>query len=252
MALTNREQSGLFNLNLQGVVFPLVRTLLALIGSGLIVAFVAWSAVALVPACGVGGRIAGTWIDWCPFNKVAEAEDWLAALHNQNRALTDSILRRERELALLNCAPESQQQVPSTELTPQPEAIDHEDWEDRRIGLLEGCWELDSLFSTTDQTGAETRYSQWTMCFSADGAGSEEMLADNGASCSGFVRGFFDGDGSLIIEELDDLHCSDGGYIYRLISNCKLNELGTANCVVTQPEIGSSGNVEFRRSARGN
>ena len=230
----------------------MVRTSLALTGSGLIVAFVAWSAAALVPACGVGGRVAGTWIDWCPFNKVAEADDKLAALHNQNRALKDSILRHERELALLNCAPESQQRDSSAELTPQPEAIDREDWEDRRIGLLEGCWELDSLFETTDQTGATTRYNQWTMCFDADGAGHEEMRADNGASCSGFVQGFFDSDGTLIIEEPDNLPCSDGGYIYRLVSNCKLNEHGTANCTVTQPEVGSSGNVEFRRSARGN
>ena len=230
----------------------MVRTLLALFGSGLIVAIVAWSAVALVPACGVGGRIARTWIDWCPFNKVAEAEDRFAALHNQNRALKESILRHERELALLNCAPDSQQRVSPAELTPQPEAIDREDWEDRQIGLLEGCWELDSLFETTEQTtGVKTRYNQWTMCFGANGAGQEEMRADNGASCSGPVQGFFDSDGSLIIEEPDNLPCSDG-YIFRLISNCKLNEHGTANCVVTQPEVGSSGNVEFRRSARGN
>lgn len=232
--------------------FFVFRILPVIFGSAFLIAIVAWSAAALVPACGAGNRIAGTWFDWCPVNKAKQTETQLATLEGQNRVLLNQILQRERELALIQCEPAPQQAaLPAP--APPPEKIDRQDWESGRIGLLDGCWELDSEFVTTNTTtGAETKYDQWIMCFDESGAGREEMRASNGNSCQGPVTGSFDGSGALIIEEPGDLTCSDGGFIYRLRSSCELNDGGTANCVVTQPEVGSSAIVEFRRSTRGN
>ena len=205
------------------------------------------AAAALLPACGARNSIARTWVDWCPANKIQAAENKIATISEANRSLERRILQRERELALLRCDPEAPVQ------TAKPKEIDRQDWNSRRIGLLEGCWELDSRFATTNrQTGVQSRYTRWTMCFDARGVGREEMRADNGNSCSGPVTGSFDAGGDLVIEEPGNLQCSDGGFIYRLRNQCRLNENGTASCVVSQPEVGSSTTVEFRRSAEGN
>lgn len=231
----------------------MLRILSVIFGSALLIAIVAWSAAALVPACGAADRVAGTWFDWCPVNKAKQTETQLAALENQNKDLLDRILQRERELALIQCEPKAPQQAALPKPLPQPKEIDRDDWENRRIDVLEGCWELDSEFVTTNTTtGAETKYNQWTMCFDRNGNGREEMRAANGNSCEGPVTGAFDASGALVIEEPGDLACSDGGFIYRLSSSCKLNDGGTANCVVTQPEVGGSAIIEFRRSTRGN
>ncbi|MEM6310359.1 MAG: hypothetical protein AAF754_09935 [Pseudomonadota bacterium] len=231
-----------------------MRAIFAFVGSVVLVGVVTWAAASLIPACGANNRIASTWVDWCPVNKAQEKDDRLTALTQSNRDLADRIFQTERELALMQCVPEPPQQ--SAQLTPPPIApprIDEEDWNDQDIGLLDGCWDLDSRFVTTNrQTGAQTRYNRWTMCFDGNGNGRETMQADNGNNCSGPVRGAFDGAGKLVIEEPGNLQCSDGGYIYRLRSSCTLNPNGTASCVVTQPEVGSSTTVEFRRSARGN
>lgn len=212
-----------------------------------------WSAASLLPACGASGRIAGTWSNWCPVNKRQALEGRLAALTASNSDLERVILQRERELALLQCEPEVPPVTPPASSVPEPPPqIDSEAWDDRRIDLLDGCWELESRFVTTNrQTGEESRYSEWTMCFDASGLGHEEMRADNGNSCSGPVEGRFDDAGNLVIEEPGNLPCSDGGFIYRLRSTCRLQDDGTASCVVRQPELGGSTTVDFRRSTRG-
>lgn len=227
-------------------------------GSVVLVGLVLWAALAVLPACGAQNRIAWTWSDWCPVNTNLAAENQLASLTDANRSLERAILQRERELAALQCVPDVPVQIAEPKQTepekpPLPEKIDRKDWNDRRIGLLEGCWELESRFVTNNrETGETSRYNVWEMCFDATGKGREEMLADNGATCEGPVQGRFDGNGKLIIEEPANLQCSDGEYIYRLRSACELNDNGTASCVVSQPEVGGSTTVEFRRSARDN
>ncbi|WP_299629084.1 hypothetical protein [uncultured Tateyamaria sp.] len=215
-------------------------------GSALLVGVVLWAAAALLPACGVGNSIAARWIDWCPVNKSAALDAQIAVLAEKNRTLERAILQRERELAQKQCEiPELAQNT--------PEEIDRDAWDSGRVSLLEGCWDLDSRFATTNQsTGEQSTYTQWTMCFDADGRGREEMRANNGNTCSGAVQAGFEGDGALSIEEPGDLQCSDGGYIYRLSSRCTLKDDGNASCVVSQPEVGGRTTVEFRRSAREN
>lgn len=221
----------------------IMRGLFTYGGGALVVGLVLWAASALLPACGVGSRVAGTWADWCPVDSSGIAEQQIAALADQNRALEQLILQRERELAAKQC------EIPKQ----SAQRIDRQDWDSGRIGLLEGCWDLDSRFVTNNRsTGEQSRYTVWTMCFDASGQGREEMRADNGNSCSGTVQGSFGADGALRIEEPGNLQCSDGGFVYRLSSRCTLKEDGNASCVVSQPEVGGRTTVEFRRSAREN
>ena len=219
------------------------------VGAGAIVAIITTLGVLLLPACGVHGSIASTWIGWCPVNVELQSEERMAAIWNSNHQLRLLILERERALAAMQCHPEN----PSAVEFPSPAPIDRNDWNARDISLLEGCWNLDSHFSTRNrQTGVESVYDTWRMCFNSRGAGTEEMRSGTGSTCTGNIQATFDADGSLEIQEPVDLQCSDGSYIFRLVSRCTLNDDGTANCVVSQPETGSATTVKFRRAARGN
>lgn len=221
-------------------------------GSGVLVCIVLWGALALLPACGAGNRIAAVWADWCPVNQALNTDNRIAAISDANKSLERSILQRERELAKLLCEPRAPVRTAQPRQS-QPKEIDRQDWNSRRIGLLEGCWELDSRFVTTNrQTGEQSRYNNWSMCFDGGGNGREEMRADNGNTCSGSVTGSFNASGALVIEEPGNLQCSDGGFVYRLSSQCTLNDNGTASCTVSQPEVGGTTKVEFRRSVREN
>ena len=231
-----------------------MRVLVTIIGAVFLVAITTVLGALLLPACGVLQSVAPTWIDWCPVNAQDKAETRLAALSERTSELENLILQRERELALMQCVrkPPKVAQVEEPVEVPEvaePPEIDREAWAERDISTLDGCWNLDSRFSTTNrQTGVSTRYTTWRMCFNAQGVGREEMLAENGGKCSGPVQGRFNADGSLSIEEPGNLQCSDGEFIYRLSSRCQLQGDGTAACVVTQPEAGRSATVTFRRA----
>ncbi|MCV6592374.1 MAG: hypothetical protein OIF48_05435 [Silicimonas sp.] len=208
-------------------------------------------AAILLPACGVWNRVAPSWFAWCPINAQAQVETRLAALEVEALDLRTRIAARERELALMQCTPKP----PVIELPPLkdpgPPPIDREAWTERDIASLEGCWELDSNFSTTHRdTGEQSTYKTWRICFDTQGNGEEEMRADNGNTCSGIVRSQFNARGVLEIEEPANLRCSDGGFIYRLSSRCTLKGDGTAACEVSQPEVGRSAILNFRRATR--
>lgn len=218
---------------------------LAIVGTVALLGVVLAAARLLLPACGIStGGITG-WLFHCPDPVVVARKERIESLAFANRALLARVASAERRLALRQCTMQER-------ATPPP-VIDTDAWEERDIGLLEGCWALDSRFSTRDrETGQQTRYTTWEMCFDDAGNGTEEMRADNGNICRGPVRGTFDGAGRLFIEEPDDLQCSDGGFIYRLQSRCTLRADGTASCAVTQPEPGSSTTVDFRRATGSN
>ena len=177
----------------------------------------------------------------------------LAELAKRRSDLEREIADKESELALLQCAAVAEEpRLP--ELLPEPETagIDEDDWNARDVSLLEGCWDLESNFSTTNrQTGVRSRYNVWRMCFDANGVGREDMRSESGSTCSGPVSGRFDANGSLVIEQPANLQCSDGGFIYRMRGQCALNQEGTANCALLQPEVGGTADVEFRRAERG-
>lgn len=229
-----------------------MRVISTIFGAVLLVAATVILGVLLLPACGVLKSVAPSWIDWCPVNARDKTEMRLAALTSRTLDLENQILQRERELALMQCVRKPPAVATIEEpVVEDPPEIDRDAWAERDISTLDGCWSLDSKFSTTNrQTGISTRYTTWRMCFDELGNGREEMLAENGGTCGGSVQGRFNADGSLSIEEPGNLQCSDGEFIYRLSSRCELKGDGTAACVVSQPEAGRSATVNFRRATR--
>ena len=230
-----------------------MRAVLAVLGSVALVGVVLFAAASLLPACGALSRIAPSWAAWCPNNTQSDIEARLASLQATRIALETEIARRERELALYQCeAPIPRQALaePPVLFDEPPAPIDEDAWDARDLGLLEGCWDLDSRFSTRDANGVQSRYQTWQMCFDGAGQGREEMRSDNGSVCRGPVQGQFQSDGRLLITEPGNLPCSDGGFIFQLQSQCTLKGDGTAECLVTQPETDASATVNFRRSAR--
>lgn len=228
----------------------LLFPLLAALGLSFVVVGAGWL---LLQACGVRLPLFGTAITFCTPGDTLATRDRLAALDAENAALNDQILALERELQRYQCTAQYDEPEPLT-LPPPPveeraDRIDEDAWNDRDIGLLEGCWDLDSQFSTTNrQTGRVTNYNEWQMCFDQAGRGREVLRATGGATCEGPISGRFNADGQLAIEEPANLRCSDGGGIYRMTSLCDLNPDGTASCNVTHPEIGGSFAVQFRRA----
>ena len=230
-----------------GAAFVMRGVLIAL-GSAALVVVITALGVLLLPACGIHSSVASTWLAWCPAEARQLTEERLATIWNSNHDLRRRILERERELASMQCEP----QTASVAQLPLPAAISHDDWNARDVGLLEGCWSLDTRFSTEDQeTGVVSIYDIWNMCFDSQGLGTEEMRSSSGSTCAGEISAHFDADGSLMIEEPGDLQCSDGAYIFQLLSRCSLYDDGTAGCVVNQPETGISTTVRFRRAVRG-
>lgn len=222
-----------------------MRIVLAFMGMMLLLGLVLGAARLLLPACGVLPGQVGSWLFNCPATATLDAQERIALLHRENEDLMQSILALERRVALRQCT--------VAPLPPEERPIDRAAWAEQDIGLLEGCWALDSRFTTRNrQTGVQSRYTTWEMCFDGAGAGVEEMRADNGNACTGAVSGRFIAGGQLEIAQPANLQCSDGEFIYRMISRCTLNSDGTASCAVTQPEPGSASTVEFRRARGGN
>lgn len=220
-----------------------MRVFFSIFGTAFLVAITAVLGALLLPSCGVLKTIVPTWDDWCPVSAQKSVDTRLAVLSDRTSELERLIASRERRLALLQCS-----RKPPVVAKFKPPEINREAWTARDLAALEGCWNLDSKFSTTDrQTGVSTRYATWRMCFDGAGNGREEMLAENGGTCSGTVRGKFNTNGTLSLDQPGNLQCSDGGFIYRLSSTCQLKGDGTADCSVTQPEPGRSTTINFRR-----
>ncbi len=213
------------------------------LGLVLVVAAVAASAYLLLPACGV--NIGGARGFFCPAPEAAAAERRLDALRAENATLMASVAALEGELAGRQCT--VAQPAPAA-----PPEIDGEAWAEGDVGLLEGCWRLDSAYSTRDEvTGVVTRYTDWRLCFDGEGLGNEIMRATDGTTCEGAVGARFDGE-RLVIEEGGNLTCSNGTFIYKRVATCELGTDGAAQCGVAQPDVGSSDTVRLMRAEREN
>jgi len=173
-------------------------------------------------------------------------------LDGQNADLTRTVAALERELAAMQCTadlPDPPAPVLALPDPPPPAPIDPEAWARRDLGVLDGCWQLDSTYATRNvRTGEVTTYDEWRMCFDAAGAGLAEMRGTNGVTCEGAVQGAFAADGQLAVTEAGNLRCSDGSFIYRRDLVCALSADGGAGCAVTQAEVGSASTVRLRRA----
>ena len=193
-------------------------------------------------------------------------EERLDDIRAENALLSEEIALLEREIGQIQCVaqyieppielpPPPARQVPEPEPEPpqvaRNEGLDPDQFRERDISVLEGCWALDSEFRTRDvRTGRVTFYNQWNMCFDENGNGREQMRATNGTTCNGPVTGNFDGGGNLVINEPGNLRCGDGSAIFRRVTSCQVNPNGTASCVTRQPERRTRSNVQLRRSQR--
>ncbi|MCU0907604.1 MAG: hypothetical protein MUF73_09195 [Rhodobacteraceae bacterium] len=226
----------------------------------LAVAFAGTAAVSawlLLPACAVVLPGLGR----CPDPAKAAAVARLATLDGHNADLTREVAALERALAAMQCTADLPPVVPDPPPVaalpapplPAPAPIDPDAWARRDLGVLDGCWQLDSTYATRNvRTGEVTTYTEWRMCFDASGTGTAEMLGSNGVTCAGPVRGAFAADGQLSVTEPGNLGCSDDSFIYRRDLVCALSGDGGASCAVSQAEVGSTSTVRLRRAEGAN
>ncbi len=131
---------------------------------------------------------------------------------------------------------------PAPTPTPPPRAdLPRDGWDRGDLAMLEGCWNLDSNYSTRDvRTGQLSRVSTWRMCFDRTGHGRQTLTYDNGASCEGTVTGSF-AEGGLRISDDADVACSNQTRIFRRDAICERRSDSRAECQSRQPDNASGG-----------
>lgn len=141
--------------------------------------------------------------------------------------------------------------VPDSVPEPEPDRLTdltEADFDRGDVAVLRGCWELDSVYRTrNDTTGEITVYDRWSICFNEFGGGVQRMRAETGETCIGPVRGEFAGD-SLHIVEPGNLGCTGGTEIHRRELTCGLDGQSVANCSVHQPDVDTTSTARLRRA----
>lgn len=170
-------------------------------------------------------------------------------------------LRTERGRRQLDCAlpeappaPEAPRPPPRVEPRPPPAPpsppaprtdLPAERWNRGDLGMLEGCWNLDSNYTTRDvRTGRVSRVQSWRMCFDRNGRGSQTLIYDNGTRCEAPVEGSFDGP-NLRIRDRGDVRCTDGSYIFERFAECRRVNDSRAACTSRQPNSPSGGTSNY-------
>lgn len=210
-----------------------------LIGSVALVGLASGAAWLVLQACALDiGPLRG--LGWCQPETVRAARVQTAVLEADRGELEQRIFDLERELAAMQC----------TAIPPDPTwPLDPDRWANGDLGMLRGCWALDSSYRTRHvDTGEIVTYPDWRMCFDDKGNGSQVMRGSDGTVCEGPVSAAF-GTNGLAIDEGGDLPCSDGGAIHRRDILCSIAGAGRASCATLQPETGGEAVVGFQRAA---
>jgi hypothetical protein len=193
------------------------------------------TAALVLPACAVG---VFPFADACPPVRAAAPADRVAAASARRAALEAEVAALQRRVAALPACPPRR-------VDPPPEGIDPERWEDRDLGLLEGCWNLDSDMSIRDVgTGRASPVRSWRMCFDASGSGTQELVFENGVVCEGRVEAAFAASGALGLDDMADVQCDTGFRIFRRVSDCRLDGRQAA-CTSDQPYDPRGGRSRF-------
>lgn len=218
----------------------------------LLTGLLAGMAYLALDACALGLPGMPAVFERCPVEP-APAPTVLVDERREEEALRREIVLLERQLATAPDCRQPEPEVPEPEtVEPQPEPqpapdISEESWEEQDVSLLEGCWNLTSDYRLTDiDTGEIVGARAWQMCFEADGSGWQTLVLDNGVTCNAPVRGEFEGD-QLVINDLDDVHCDSGFYIFRRVARCNRLANGTAACHSSQPGRGGGSNFTLSR-----
>jgi hypothetical protein len=201
------------------------------------------TAARVLPACAVG---VFPWADACLPQPDAAPAARLDALEARRAALEAEISTVQRRVAALPACRRVARTPPPPAVVPQarpqrppPPApgLDPERWQDRDIGMLEGCWNLDSDYTmVVRSTGARRGVRSWQMCFDGRGGGRETQVFTDGTSCAGPVQARFRGD-RLDIDETQDVPCNDGTRITRRRTRCSLMPDGRASCSNMHPDF---------------
>ena len=205
---------------------------------GLLALLLAALAVVLTGACGLslpGG--ARPFLVFCPPPASAAVDPGSArlAVERQRQAVLEERLRRlDLRLAAV---PDCPQPPPVAVAEPAPVDIPEEDWEDRDIGLLEGCWSLINDMQVTDlETTVAYPVEDWRICFDESGVGEQTIVYRNGTRCTGAIQADFLPDGRLRFADERDIACDGGFVIFRIINECTRLPDGTARCIGAQPD----------------
>jgi hypothetical protein len=191
------------------------------------------TAALVLPACAVG---VWPFADFCPPARAAAPAARVADVAARRAVLEAEVAALQRRVAALPVCP-----PPRAE----PEGIDAERWEDRDVGLLEGCWTLDSDMSIRDvSTQRASPVRSWRMCFDADGTGSQELVFENGVICEGPVGARFAESGALTLDDMQNVECDSGFAIFRRVSDCRLDGQQAA-CTSDQPYDPRGGQSRF-------
>lgn len=201
----------------------------------------------ILPACGAVLGWFNVSLNFCPVG-IALGDDAVAQERDLQADLLARITRLEAALSDVECRPEEAAVVPDED---QPDFAENSDdqrrFDESDVSVLDGCWQLQqSLTFRYLDTGHETTFDRWQMCFDTQGNGSQIMTSTDGrVVCEGNVPGDFSSSGSLRITEPGNLQCNDGTFIYRRDITCDIDESGFLACQAKQPEV-SSENEPFR------
>jgi len=111
------------------------------------------------------------------------------------------------------------------------EPIPEEQWEERDLSLLEGCWTLISDYGVTRRDTLETiRVTDWEMCFERNGAGRQTLVFEDGTRCESGIGANFEGEALNVIDG-GHVRCSDGSAINQRVMRCERQPDGTADCI---------------------
>jgi hypothetical protein len=167
-------------------------------------------------------------------------------------ALADLLREQQREQSLrarlaeieighgqsrLACPLPSPGQMPEPEPRPQPASLPAERWQQRDLGLFEGCWNLRSDASIRwAQNGRVERIVSWRICFDRAGRGTQRIALDSGRSCEQPTRVAFDRDGAARITEIGRCSYDADSFKFRADHVCRRVGDGEASCETREVE----------------
>ncbi|CAM5524676.1 hypothetical protein FALB51S_04109 [Frigidibacter albus] len=188
-------------------------------------------AALMVPACGLNAPPPLRALSFCETSISTDLVSFFEI--DQNRLdLERRIAALRKDLALRQC------QV-TTNDSDAPD-VDETLWNDRDLSALEGCWSLDQIYRVVDERTREvTEFNDWTICFDAEtGLGSQVMRSTSGTVCEGEIPGSFNEQGQLVMQEPNDLPCSNDSSIFQRVITCDRTADGGLSCQSFQPRGG--------------
>ena len=194
-------------------------------------------ASAILPACAVG---VWPWATACPPVANAASADRQEALAARRAALEAEIAAVQRRIAALPDCPVVAAVEPEPPPAPEPD-IPEDRWANRDIGLLEGCWNLDSDYQMQrGRTGPVIRVASWQVCFDAQGRGRQTQVFTDGMRCEGPINGRFNDAGLLEIADAGHVPCTGNSRIIARTGTCTLTPEGRAQCETRHPSMPDS------------